>query len=242
MQKFGAQNLKLLQKSGDLSKILSHYSLQTEEEFFLMLAQGSVKALDALLLISAFKKQWKELQDSSLQEQVLEEGLMRPSSSISVSSKFRGPILIEGNEDIEIHLARCCSPILGDTLFAHVTKGRGIAVHVSRCPEVAIIQSHSSNKGICCDWNPKYQGLFNVSIKVSTVDKQGILSQISRHLTSLNVNIKGASAKSIGNRGLFVFEIQVRHVEELSKILSSILAMEEVLEAERLWPSSGVKI
>ena len=38
-------------------------------------------------------------------------------------------VVVEGQDDMLIHLARCCSPVPGDPIVGYVTVGRGVSVH-----------------------------------------------------------------------------------------------------------------
>ena len=53
----------------------------------------------------------------------------RPSESAHV--------VVEGHDDMLIHLARCCSPVPGDPIVGYVTVGRGVSVHRADCTNVA---------------------------------------------------------------------------------------------------------
>ena len=45
--------------------------------------------------------------------------------------------MVEGQDDMLIHLARCCSPVPGDPIVGYVTVGRGVSVHRADCTNVA---------------------------------------------------------------------------------------------------------
>ena len=42
---------------------------------------------------------------------------------------YKSDILVEGNSDIMVNIAKCCMPIKGDEIVGFITKGQGISVH-----------------------------------------------------------------------------------------------------------------
>ena len=63
----------------------------------------------------------------------------RPSESADV--------VVEGQDDMLVHLARCCSPVPGDPIVGYVTVGRGVSVHRADCTNVASLAEASRSAG-----------------------------------------------------------------------------------------------
>jgi GTP pyrophosphokinase len=84
------------------------------------------------------------------------------------------------------------------------------------------------------EWNKFYTFAHPVNIKVTTHDKPGILSKISKSINNAGINIRSAIARSMPDqKGSFVFEIEVKDYSELLKTISSIEQMEEVISVSR---------
>jgi GTP pyrophosphokinase len=135
-------------------------------------------------------------------------------------------------DDVMVRMARCCNPIPGDPIVGYVTRGRGITVHTASCNRV---EAGDLNRGVSVEWNSEFSFKHPVNIRVITHDRPGILSQISKSITGIGVNIRSALAKSLQDRkGSFVFEVEVKDYSELLKTISTLEGLEEVIAVNRI--------
>jgi GTP pyrophosphokinase len=138
---------------------------------------------------------------------------------------------VDGLDDIVVKMGRCCNPIPGDPITGIITRGRGITIHTIGCPRIADMEKARS---LIVEWNKHYTFSHPVNIKVTTHDKPGILSKISKSINNSGINIRSAIARSMPDqKGNFVFEIEVKDYSELLKTISSIEQMEEVISVSR---------
>ena len=74
------------------------------------------------------------------------------------------------------------------------------------------------NRDIMVEWNPDFSFKHPVNVRVITHDKPGILSNLSKTINSMGINIRSALAKSLPDRkGSFIFEVEVKDYSELLK-------------------------
>ena len=45
-------------------------------------------------------------------------------------------VVVQGRSDVWVKLARCCTPVPGDEIMGFVTRGQGVSVHRTDCPNV----------------------------------------------------------------------------------------------------------
>jgi GTP pyrophosphokinase len=154
------------------------------------------------------------------------------TSSARKKSNKDNAVIVDGMDDLLIRMARCCNPIPGDPIVGYITRGRGITVHTSICDR---IDSGDIGRNIDVTWNTEFSFKHPVNIRVITHDKPGILSSISKSITSIKVNIRSALAKSLPDRkGSFIFEIEVKDYSELLKVTGIIEGHEEVISVTRV--------
>ncbi|MBE7534785.1 MAG: bifunctional (p)ppGpp synthetase/guanosine-3',5'-bis(diphosphate) 3'-pyrophosphohydrolase [Anaerolineales bacterium] len=141
-------------------------------------------------------------------------------------------VQVVGLKGLYWQLARCCSPTPGDPIIAYITRGRGASVHRQDCPNM--LRRHDTERFLRVDWGVTEQ-LFPVSICVKAYDRGGLLKDISSLLENEGVNISGVKVSfdrsSIADLRLVV---DVRNLEQLSRVLTRIENVQNVIEARRV--------
>lgn len=84
-------------------------------------------------------------------------------------------IRVAGIESMKITLANCCSPVPGDEIVGYITKGAGVKVHRTDCPN--IINEHK--RLIPVEWDENLeQKTYEVKLIIKSSDRNFLLSDI----------------------------------------------------------------
>jgi GTP diphosphokinase / guanosine-3',5'-bis(diphosphate) 3'-diphosphatase len=143
-------------------------------------------------------------------------------------------VIVKGVSDVLTKLARCCTPVPGDEIVGFVTTGQGVSVHRVACTNMKSLKSQPGRL-VEVEWAPTAQSMFLVAIQVEGLDRAGLLSDITRVLSDLHVNILSASVTTNRDRvtqGRFTFEMG--DVAHLSHVLKAVRTVTGVFDAYRL--------
>jgi GTP pyrophosphokinase len=221
-------SLKSVIKSKELDEAVKSLSCAQDEERFSHVGVGKIHPKTVVQNIPSLKKYDNDEKKLSEIDQFSET----ISKTARRKSNKDNAVIVDGMSDLMIRMARCCNPIPGDPIVGYITRGRGITVHTASCNRV---DSGELARTIDVEWNSDFAFKHPVNIRVITHDKPGILSQISKAINSIDVNIKGAMAKSLPDRkGSFIFEVEVKDYSELLKTISMIESIEEVISVNRV--------
>ena len=91
-------------------------------------------------------------------------------------------IITEGVDNIQIKLAKCCSPVPGDEIVGYVTRGRGLSVHRKDCSN--ILNNTTPERFMEVRWDDNKQNSYSVELKILayTVKKTHQLRAPREHL------------------------------------------------------------
>jgi len=130
-------------------------------------------------------------------------------------------------------MARCCNPTPGDQIVGYITRGRGATIHRQDCPN--ILRLKDRERLLQVGWG-RSERTYPVPVEIKAYDRQGLMGDISNLLDGENVNIVDVTVKV--NRSLADLHliVEVRDLAQLSRILTRIENLPNVLEAQRTNP------
>jgi len=143
-------------------------------------------------------------------------------------------VVVKGLEDIWVKLARCCTPVPGDPITGFVTRGAGVSVHRADCGNVQSLQA-DSERIVDVEWAPSAGSVFLVQIQVEALDRNRLLSDVTRVLSDSHVNILAANVSTSRDRvAISRFTFEMADPAHLDHVIASVRRVEGVFDAYRI--------
>lgn len=143
-------------------------------------------------------------------------------------------ILVKGDADVLVKLARCCTPVPGDQILGFVTRGTGVSVHRIDCKNVEQLRLEPERL-MEVSWAPTSKSLFLVQIQIEALDRSGLLSDVTRVLSEHHVNILSASVSTRSDRvALSRFVFEMGDAALLEHLLNAVRRIEAVYDVYRV--------
>ncbi|MEP7032593.1 MAG: bifunctional (p)ppGpp synthetase/guanosine-3',5'-bis(diphosphate) 3'-pyrophosphohydrolase [Actinomycetota bacterium] len=155
--------------------------------------------------------------------------------------RIEGPDVTSGIEvpgvaDVWVRLARCCTPAPGDEIMGFVTRGQGVSVHRTDCPNVGALR-REPERLIDVSWRAGRSTSFVVSIQVEALDRTRLLSDVASVLSDSHVNILSAtSAVGMDRTSTLRFTFELADITHLAEVLAAVKKVENVFDAFRVVP------
>ncbi len=104
-------------------------------------------------------------------------------------------IRVTGENDLLATLATCCRPVPGDEIVGYVTRGRGVSVHNTLCPNVRNLLFDPSRE-IEVAWENAEDTSFTIDLEIQTLDRPGLLAEVTQVISAANSNIRSIEART----------------------------------------------
>lgn len=155
----------------------------------------------------------------------------------SRSKQSHSDVLVVGVDSLLTQLSRCCRPVPPDPISGFVTRGRGVSIHRRDCSMFKQLLARAPERVVLTEWgqlgSSGDRSLFPVDVALISVDRQGLLRDISEVFSRLKINVTGV--KTVSRKGLasMQFTIEVPSTELIQTALSALMEVKGVTQARR---------
>lgn len=143
-------------------------------------------------------------------------------------------VTVVGTDDVWIKLARCCTPVPGDDIIGFVTTGKGVSVHRRDCTNAAQLLSQPERL-IEVAWAPSADSVFLVQLQVEALDRNGLLTDVTKVLSEQHVNILSASVSTSRDRvAISKFTFEMGDPSHLEHVMKAVRRVDGVFDVHRI--------
>lgn len=142
-------------------------------------------------------------------------------------------VTVLGLKGILTTFARCCNPAPGDEIVGYITRGRGATIHRQDCPNVLRLKERE--RIVKVTWGEPHQ-TYPVHVLVKAYDRQGLMNDISMIISNEEVNLLDIDLKVTHNLASIHMVLEISDINQLSRVLTRIENLPNVLEAHRTNP------
>ena len=219
-------SLEELQQSGRLQLVATTLGYGGMEELIRMIGYGRVSVVQALSQILP--------PESTSQSAEALQSLATSDSSASQPGGLVKAVKLFGGRDVLMQLSKCCNPIPGDPIMGYITRGRGLTIHSVGCPNLEALD-YEKDRLVEVEWDAKAEGTHSVKVCVLTVDRPGVLGNVSLAISSSLANISRAEITTRDDqKAVLDFVLEVSNALHLLKTLESIQRVDGVIAARRV--------
>ena len=219
------QSYRSLLKEEWLEKIASDLGFPTEDEMYASVGYGKTTAEQVSQKLIRYDKE--ELKKQELEKPL--DNINNKEINTQVTNEIRVSDL---DDDVEVKFAKCCTPVPGDPIIGFITKGNGISVHVKTCPN--IINSKSPERLIDVYWQNLSTDKFPVKIQIISVNGPAILYEVSKMLSTFDVNILSINARTDSDSGIMDLVIEVKSTKQLDDVIRKLKTIKTVANVFRV--------
>lgn len=203
-------------------KTLDHFKCMTPDDLFVMIASKNVTP--KMILDYCGIGNGKIASDDTIQSIV---------NKRTIKQNSHDAVILDNGDTAMISLANCCTPIPGDSIVGYITKGNGIKVHRSSCPNI----SKEAARLIPVIWNENYKHkeFYPVDLSIECFDRANLLVDILNILSYHKAQVFKLNAKKHDvDHTTITLTLMVKDVEDLNRLTTYIASVKNVYQVNRV--------
>ncbi|WP_174613912.1 RelA/SpoT family protein [Virgibacillus ihumii] len=214
----------------NLSRVHERFNFMNEDDMYAAVGyQGITAALIATRLTDKLRRTKQKEQNL---EETLEE--VKSESTFKKKQKRDSGVRVAGVDNMLVRLSKCCNPVPGDKIVGYITKGRGVSVHRTDCPNVQ--SEEAQQRFLHVEWenNQIEKKQYHVDLEISGYDRRGLLNEVLQAVNETKTNITHVNGKSDRNKMATIhITILIHNTSHLRRIVDRIKQIKDVYTVTR---------
>ena len=211
-----------------LENIYSQLSLNSYDELMYALANKSVTIVQIIEKLQ--KNKITSMADNDSLTKMFQQ---RTAKKANKKTYTNCQVEVEGLSNIMVNIAGCCMPIYGDDIVGYITKGQGVKVHRSDCPNIA----NETSRLINVKWlESKVESQYECWLRVDATDYPYLINDIVTMLAQYKVSLSAIKSESLPDKvNAFVeIKVKVKDLEQLQILITNLKKINAVNDVKRI--------
>jgi GTP pyrophosphokinase len=152
----------------------------------------------------------------------VEKETTKPISEIDERKRPRRAghgIKVKGVENLLVRFSKCCNPVPGDPIIGFVTRGKGVSIHRTDCPNVL---NEEKERIIEVEWDRTSQGTYTVDIEIEADDRVNLLTDVLNAISELKLYLNAAKARSKKGSAYINLTLEITDSDQLQAIFKRV--------------------
>ena len=220
-----------------LTNVLRRTSYGTLEELYAAIGYGGFTAQKA---VSRIQGELGRIAAKHHQEEKAAELLEeKPEAPKPPQRKVRSEqgIIVEGLDNCLVKFSKCCTPVPGDEIVGFITRGYGVSVHRSDCPNASEERRKlpgQEGRWIRVSWGSDTLDSYPTSLELVCKDRNNLILDISTVLSTTNTRVSAIQSRTGADQFVNIhLEISIRDQQQLRDVMNRLHQISGVLEVTR---------
>ncbi|MGB6408548.1 MAG: ACT domain-containing protein, partial [Planococcus donghaensis] len=212
----------------NIKRVCEKFNFAGEDDMYAAVGFNGITAQQVVNRLAEKMRKKRE------QEEAIEKITVEMKSNVPRKQTESG-VIVRGIDNMMIRLSKCCNPVPGDNIIGFITKGRGVSVHRTDCPN---IHSEENDRLIPVEWenegipdNKSYQ----VDIEVQAYDRTGLINEVMHVVSEAKTTITAVSGRADKDKIATInLSIMIAHISHLNRVTEKIKSIPDVYSVQRV--------
>ncbi|WP_273367186.1 RelA/SpoT family protein [Alicyclobacillus herbarius] len=207
-----------------IADILQKFNFTREEDLFAAVGYGGLSPVQVVTrLVERYRKDHQE----AAIEVVNREFAAR-------SRRNHTGVRVKGADNLLVRFARCCNPVPGDEIVGFVTRGRGVSVHRTDCPNVEELRQDAARM-LEVEWAPTPDSDYRVELEILALDRNGLLNEVMNAMAETKTDVTAVSGRADSRRIAHIhLSVRIHNLEHLRTVVERLKRLKDVQSVRRV--------
>ena len=215
----------------NVQRVLERFNFTNEDDMYAAVGyQGITASLIATRLTEKIREQQQKEKDL---EKTLDE--VKTETSWKKENRKDSGVRVEGVDNLLVRLAKCCNPVPGDKIIGYITKGRGVSIHRTDCPN--ILTEEAKERHLRVEWINEQTDTkqYHVDLEVTAYDRRGLLNEVLMAINEMKTNLTHVNGRSDRNKiATIQITILIHNTSHLRQVVDRIKRIKDVYSVTRI--------
>lgn len=212
-----------------VSNIATKVSLNSIDDLYAAIGYGSITINQ---VISRLKDYYNDYY--KVDEKKIEQKLNQPQQQPKKSNPSQG-INVKGIDNVKVRFSKCCNPVPGDEIVGYITRGRGVSIHRTDCPNILSAEAEELDRQIQVSWDNEDISTYNAEIQIKAIDRKGLFADIASKINEKNIGLLSMNARANKDKIVLVnATLEINSIDQLNDLMKRIRKVKNVLDVYRV--------
>lgn len=151
------------------------------------------------------------------------------SKSYTVKQHDDSDIIVDGENNIAVSLAKCCKPIKGEPIIGYITKGQGITIHRIDCHNV----KDKEDRLIQVSWNNDSNKVYKTDLVIEVDSIGNYLLDIVSAGALLKVYVDAVETRTTDTNTIYDITVKVNNYDELNNYMKELRKLPFIINVSK---------
>jgi GTP diphosphokinase / guanosine-3',5'-bis(diphosphate) 3'-diphosphatase len=214
-----------------LEKLYKSYGMHSMEDLYAAIGDGAFQVRHIL-------RKLRDIVNAQLGDANTDKMLVKPWEGYG---KGTHGIRVQGFDNVDIHISKCCNPLPDDEVSGYINRGKGISVHRTDCPNFLYLKRKEPYRIVNVIWEKKEVKNLSANLEITTTDKKGITPFIINKFHELNADVLEINSKVANSLVTMKVKIGINSSNHLEDIFFALNKEPDIIEINRIILKGKIK-
>ena len=214
-----------------LKNIGSKMSINSIDDLYASIGYGNITINQVLSKLKEYYKEYFKITDENA---FVESKIQQPQQKKKY--KPNQGVVIKGVDNIKVRFSKCCNPVPGDEIVGFITRGRGVSIHRTDCPNIIYdSDTESVERFIDVRWDIQEDSSYSAEIQVKAIDRTGLIADVASRVTESKIELLSLNARTSKERTVTItMTLEIHNIEELKDLMKKLRKIKNVTDVFRV--------